>query len=425
MITPSFSLTATERVLPRLALDFTTASLDPRVTFTRAGNTATVVNSSGLVAPINADLPRFDYDPLTLICKGLLIEESRANLCLYSQDFRNTTDAGATRPWNYTNITLSADSTAAPDSTTTADTIIETEATGAHRNFQSFTLSNATAYTFSVFAKAKERTRIAIISSDGVTARGTGFNLSNGTSFSVGLTSPTSGSITNYGNGWYKCSITYTTGGTACNFQIYLVDNSNQTSYAGDGSSGAYVWGAQLEAGSFATSYIPTEASQVTRTADVATMTGTNFSDWYNQSEGTFTSRYTPSMTSAAANIIRGPVIVDGGSFNESINIGVLSGQNGMRVYDGGAELVNMLKGTISANVNYQIAGAYKLNDYAVAVNGGAVTTDTSATVPTPDRLAIGRYVTGGTFFSGLVQNIMYWPMRLTNAEVQAFSKQG
>jgi hypothetical protein len=60
MITPSFALTATERVLPRLALDFTTASLDSRVTFTRAGDTATVTNSSGYVTAINANLPRFD-----------------------------------------------------------------------------------------------------------------------------------------------------------------------------------------------------------------------------------------------------------------------------------------------------------------------------------------------------------------------------
>jgi hypothetical protein len=71
VITPSFGITATERVLPKLALDFTTASLDPRVTFTRTGNTATVTNSSGNVVGINADLPRFDYNPVTLACKGL------------------------------------------------------------------------------------------------------------------------------------------------------------------------------------------------------------------------------------------------------------------------------------------------------------------------------------------------------------------
>jgi hypothetical protein len=89
MITPSFSLTSTERVLPSMALDFTTANLDSRVTFTRTGNTATVVNSSGNVVGINADLPRFDYDPIALTCKGLLIEESRTNLIPYSSDFND------------------------------------------------------------------------------------------------------------------------------------------------------------------------------------------------------------------------------------------------------------------------------------------------------------------------------------------------
>ena len=87
MITPAYSPTATERVLPRMALDFTTGVLDPRVTVTRALNTATRVNSSGLVEIVNANLPRFDYDPVTLAPKGLLIEEARTNLFFQSQAF--------------------------------------------------------------------------------------------------------------------------------------------------------------------------------------------------------------------------------------------------------------------------------------------------------------------------------------------------
>ena len=82
MITPSFALTATERVLPKLALDFTTASLDPRVTFTRttgASNPATYFNSSGVLTAATNNQPRFDYNPVSLVCKGLLIEESRTN----------------------------------------------------------------------------------------------------------------------------------------------------------------------------------------------------------------------------------------------------------------------------------------------------------------------------------------------------------
>jgi hypothetical protein len=80
MMTSSYSITATERVLPRLALDFTTAVLDPRVTFTRSGATATRVNASGFIETMAANTARFDYDPMTLAPKGMLVEESRTNL---------------------------------------------------------------------------------------------------------------------------------------------------------------------------------------------------------------------------------------------------------------------------------------------------------------------------------------------------------
>ena len=118
MITPAYGMTATERVLPRLALDFTTASLDPRVTVTRALNTATVINSSGLVATVNANLPRFDYDPSTLACRGLLIEESRSNAILYSEDFSNGN-------WAKTGVTIGSNAVVAPDGNTTADNVVE------------------------------------------------------------------------------------------------------------------------------------------------------------------------------------------------------------------------------------------------------------------------------------------------------------
>jgi hypothetical protein len=84
MITPAYAPTATERVLPRLALDFTTAVADPRVATARAANTATRFNSSGIIEIVNADLPRFDFSPTALTCQGQLIEEARTNLFLNS-----------------------------------------------------------------------------------------------------------------------------------------------------------------------------------------------------------------------------------------------------------------------------------------------------------------------------------------------------
>ena len=84
MFTPSYSLTATERVLPNFAIDFTTGVVDPRIVTSRAGNTATRINASGVIELVNADLPRLDFDPVTLACRGLLSEGATTNLLLIS-----------------------------------------------------------------------------------------------------------------------------------------------------------------------------------------------------------------------------------------------------------------------------------------------------------------------------------------------------
>ena len=126
MITPSYATTATERVLPRMALDFTTGVLDPRVTVTRALNTATRVNSSGYVEIVNANLPRFDYDPVTLTPKGLLIEEARTNLLTYSEQFDNAA-------WGKQGSSVSQNVQTSPDGSVDADKLIEDATTGEHR----------------------------------------------------------------------------------------------------------------------------------------------------------------------------------------------------------------------------------------------------------------------------------------------------
>ena len=138
MITPSFALTATERVLPRMALDFTTATLDSRVKFTRAANTATVINSSGFVAAINADLPRFDYNPVTLACKGLLIEEARTNLFLYSAEFDNAY-------WTKTRSSITANATISPEGSLTGDKLVENLDNGTHIIVRTETTTNTSA----------------------------------------------------------------------------------------------------------------------------------------------------------------------------------------------------------------------------------------------------------------------------------------
>jgi hypothetical protein len=150
MITPSFGLTSTERVLPRMALDFTTAILDSRVTVARAGNTATVINSSGYVVPISANLPRFDYDPATLACKGLLIEEARTNVILNSNDFSQAS-------WAKTAIGVTACPDISPSGLTDAQTLTNTGGTGNCNSVVAGT--SGISYTFSVWIQASNWSR--------------------------------------------------------------------------------------------------------------------------------------------------------------------------------------------------------------------------------------------------------------------------
>jgi hypothetical protein len=413
MITPSFSLTATERVLPKLALDFTTASLDPRVTFTRTGNTATVTNSSGVIVGVNADLPRFDFDPITLVCKGLLIEEARTNIIPVSQDLSSAS-------WTKNNLTLGA-TTVSPDGTNNAYKIEETTASGTH-NLTITAGVGSSQYAVSVFLKAAERT-FALISLSAT-------NVAVSVNLSTGVVSSANGSPSNlksesYDDGWWLVSFTGTAVSGTNTHNIYASQDGvwANRSYVGEVGKGLYVWGHQIESGAFPTSYIPTEATAVTRNADVATMTGTNFSDWFNATEGTLFSRASRFANTATFSSI---FQVDDGSDLNRINIeirnttGTVFGACGVAGINQAA-LGSAAVGTNTAN----LAFAYKQDSFAFSHNGTAVLTDTSGNLPTVNAALIGsRRASGASqFLNGHIQKIMYYPQRLINAEVQAITK--
>jgi hypothetical protein len=412
MITPSYGLTATERVLPKLALDFTTASLDPRVTFTRTGNTATVINSSGLIEPINADIPRFDYNPATLACKGLLIEESRANVSLYSTDFSSS--------WTTSNSTIGSESTTAPDGAATFPKIVDNTANSSHFILQNHTVTSGIAYTFSVYAKRIGRDLQMCFGSSDVTGDPyANFDLTNG------VVSATGGTITArielFKNGIYRCSATVTSA-VAISFGCILANINSITAtrlqtYTGDNTSGVCVWGAQLEAGAFATSYIPTEASALTRNADVATMTGTNFSDWFNASEGTLAT--TGQTISGTPN----PIYINDGTANNRINLlNRLSGVLGAcaAMFTAGASQLGATSPFTFSQKNTSVL-SYKTDNGTVAINALTPNTDNTVTLPVVDRMNIGASVTATSNI--WIEKIMFWNIAVTAAEVQAFSK--
>jgi hypothetical protein len=216
--------------------------------FTRA-STGTFHGSNGLLQTAAVNVLRYQYNPVTLAFRGLLIEVAATNLMLQSETFDNVS-------WTKTNSTATANSVNAPTGTLLADTITASATNGSFK--QSFTSVSTTVYTWSVYAKAGTSTSIQISCQATAAVFVASFNLSTGVASTVSGTGTST--ITAVGNGWYRCTATATATGAGTGYFEIIVPTNGQT---------AYLYGAQLETGSTATSYIVTTSSTVTRSADV------------------------------------------------------------------------------------------------------------------------------------------------------------
>lgn len=373
-----------------------------------ASAATTYTRNNGGVFP-----PRFDYDPVTLAAKGLLIEEQRTNLALQSQTFDNAA-------WTKLNATVTANATTAPDGTSAADFVVPDTTNNQHGVFQSVTTASGTAYTHSVYAKAGGYDWLYMTEGNNVTAQAS-FNLATGALGTVSGTGSPSATITPVGNGWYRCTLTLTPIASPHNIQFRAVNANGGGAFAGNGTSGIYIYGAQLEAGAFATSYIPTVASQVTRTADQCSIVAPNFAPWYNQSEGTFVASFDMAGGSAALSSNRAVLVArESATSNHYIYNG--SGQVTGWTVVSGVDQAFLTTGAVVADTVTNIAYAYKTNDFAASRNGGTVATDTSGTLPVPTALGIGSNSASSLFLSGHIRSIRYYPTRLTNAQLQALT---
>jgi hypothetical protein len=419
-------------VLPTLDLDFANSkTLDSRITFTRASG-GSYVGADGLIKYAGVNEARFDHDPVTGESLGLLVEEARTNLLLRGEQFD---DAG----WTKSNVTITANNIVAPDGTLTADKLVENTATNVtHFALQQSSVTSGISYTFSVFIKAAERTFVQV----GLLNANSPFdnlisyvNLTNGSilSSTFGTVSGAKVSTISYPNGWYRVIVTAIVGSTTSLQSVIWTANSDALSsaartYTGDGTSGLFIWGAQLEVGSFPTSYIPTVASTRTRAADNASITGKNFSEWYRQDEGTF-------ITKAKYDGIPISGLVNRTSFATFSTENTVSSWNVWWESGGGnlaAYVVEspqstyqavLTSGLISINQTKKTASAYKLNDFAFTVDGASPSLDTSGTVPSNAKLFIGSL--NGTSWSldGTISQLTYYPKRLPNAQLQALTR--
>lgn len=182
--------------------------------------------------------------------KGLLTFPGRTNLLTYSEQFDNAA-------WTRNNIAAFgsgsiANAIAAPDGTTTADKIVEAATTATHNMAQNATIVSATVYTYSVYAKAAERSWICLEGGGGGGGFSVWFNLATGAVGAISGTTAGNVSIVALPNGWYRCIVTDTSTSTSGAYRYFICDADNNQSYTGNGTSGLYLWGAQLEMGSFA-----------------------------------------------------------------------------------------------------------------------------------------------------------------------------
>ena len=381
------------------------------VTFTRASS-GTYVGSDGVIQTAATNEPRFDHNPTTGESLGLLVEEARTNLLLRSEEFDNAS-------WVKLLATASANAISAPNGTTTADKLEETSGTGEHLVYQVRTGSNETV-TLSVFCKQAERTRVRLGLSNFAT-EGTGaiYDLVSGSVVStsasgIDYTNP-SASISAFGNGWFRCVFTVTKGiiNTTNNPFVETVTGTS-FSFAGTAGSGIYVWGADLQAGAFPTSYIPTTSATVTRAADVASITGSNFSSWYNQTEGTV---FAEGLTfgGSSTNCL---VSIDDNTTSNRIQLRrtIVGPASSLRMVSSGGSIdANLTTGT-ALGLN-KIAAGVAASNQNLASNGILATGITSITpMPVVTQAVIGNGA-ASTHMNGTIRRLTYWPTRLSTIQ--------
>jgi hypothetical protein len=318
--------------------------------------------------------------------------------------------------WLKLDISVTSNSTTSPDGTQNADTITATGAGSlSHLIYQNLAFTSGTSYTLSVFAKANTSDYIQLVFAGQLIANSyANFDLSSGTiTASAFLTAK----IENYGNGWYRCSVSATAGASLTNSQIvYLINSgtaSRGQSFVQSGES-VYLWGGSFENGSFPTSYIPTTTTAVTRLADAASKTG--ISSLINDSEGVLYAE----ISALADDLTYRILSISDGTTAERIYIQYTNVTNTVAVVikNGSTTQANMGYALSDETELAKVAIKYKANDFALWVNGFEVGTDASGTTPTGLSELAFDDGGGANYFYGNVQNLMVFPSALTDTEL-------
>ena len=350
---------------------------------------------------------------LTGTATGLLIEEARTNLARESEDFSTS--------WSTISIAqVDTNQTVSPDGALTADKLGDNSATGTGnvRLVQSLTLSVSTQYCASIYAKADQLDWLRVVMSSMGNNAGMHFDLTNvATGTAVG--SVDDSGIEDVGNGWCRCWYVFTTDGVdaAGNIDLYVCDADNDVTVDADGTSSIFIWGAQVEAGAFPSSYIPTTTASVTRNADSpgATVSETVTSEGYTL--------YSKVVTPYDIPDDRSLFVITDADQNDYVGMDVnnddprfLSGSAGG---DGGN--ASGVANDFATAGTFETAGRFLEDDLSLYNNGVAQGTDTAADIPTEvcTELRVGRNIADNKWLNGTFVELRAWDYGFTNEQLE------
>jgi len=298
--------------------------------------------------------------------------------------------------------------------------IADTAASTTHFANQSASFTSGVAYTVTLYAKQAGLRYVRL----GFSATAFGaiqvgfFDLQDGVVTSTAGTVTTA--INSVGNGWWRVRVTATATATASDtVAINLSSSGTSSNFTGNGYSGVFIWGAQLEAGAFPTSYIPTVAATVTRNADAASMTGTNFTSWFNQQQGSLYLDSTPRHTT----IQYAAIIGNGASSTLGIGFFIESGnlQARVRGLGGGSTIGGGI--AITSNTAFKAMLSYAAYNNAWAYNGANRSTGNTTIKPEDSvNLRIGSDPLGNNIYTGTIRKLSFYPIKLSDAELNSLT---
>jgi hypothetical protein len=377
--------------------------------FARASS-ATRVNADGLIETVATGVPRIDYTGGG--CGKLLLEPQRTNLIPYSEDFTNA-------EWAKSNLTVLGNQVISPDGTLSADKVSSNTSNSTH--FLQEFLSTGNTVNVSVFVKNEDANYIQLTnpSSGGIFVN---FDIKNGLIGSKG-SQISNEKIENYGNGWYRISATFDNTGVDNRYiRFYIVSSANapfNQSWQPSSNISFYIWGAQLEQGSYPTSYIPTSGATVTRLADTSETTG--LSDVIGQTEGVL---YAEIANISEDNNATVSISINDGSISNAVSLYYFSSGG---VYYDVFNSAGILSGNTSMTKLQQaqknkIALKYKSGEIALWVNGVEASTNTGTLSLSGLNQLDFDYGNGSLPFYGNVQSLMVFPSALTDDELETLT---